>query len=434
MQIVIAMPQVADIGRLTTQVCGVPLLVRVLMTTLSAGVGKVLLVLPDAWPRRWLQNYPWSRDIEASCIETVEIGHPFDPDRREDWRAIEHCLDDRFLWMPYDYLAHGAALSGLISAANKHPGSAVRFSGVAATGPDKHIYDRPGVFLKSDQIAGSAPDFWVIPVKGQPGVSLRPSAQVVEIEAELVRRSGKATDGIYSRFNQRLSWPVVRWLSRTCVTPNAVTFVSMAVSAMAGLNFARGSWAGDVTAAAVFFLSGLIDEIDGMLTRLKFQESPFSCWLKTWVDYSSYLLIFVGMTAGGYRRGGVLYLFLGAGLLCGSLLSFAVISVQRGLAAPRGKPNEYSRRYLAALDRDSANPISRLVRQLQFLTKKGVLIYYLLLGAVLNAMPAVMFLSAFGANVVWMVTIYFNRKLFLAHRRPRRETASLDAVPMEVER
>jgi phosphatidylglycerophosphate synthase len=175
-----------------------------------------------------------------------------------------------------------------------------------------------------------------------------------------------------------------------------------------------------------------VDEIDGMLARIKFQESTFGCWFETMVDYSSYLLIFAGMTAGGYRRGEWMYLPLGASLLLGSLLAFIVISIQRRLAAPPERPNEYSRRYLAALDRDSANPISLAIRHLQFLTKKGVLIHYILLFAVLGALPAVLCLSAVGANVAWMVTIYFNRRLFSSQRRARKERIPNVAAPVEV--
>ena len=43
-------------------------------------------------------------------------------------------------------------------------------------------------------------------------------------------------------------------------------------------------------------------------------------------DYSSYLLIFAGMTIGHYRRGGGVYLIIGAALMFGCVVSFAVIS------------------------------------------------------------------------------------------------------------
>lgn len=434
MQVVIALPRAEEIDRLDAPVCGVPLLVRVMETALRSGGSKVLLVLPATWVDGWLRDHLWSRTIRSAGIETVEIGRAFDPSRPEDWHAIAHCLDDRFLWMPYDYLAHPPALKELLATAASHPGVAVRFSGMVETGPDGRIFERPTVLLKRDQLDGDTGQLQAVAVSGQPGVSVRPPATVRDAEVELVRRSGKVTDGIYSRFNRQLCRPTVRWLSRTRVTPNAVTFGGLAVAVLAGLCFAQGSWLWNVAGAALFFLSGLFDEIDGMLARLKFQESAFGCWLETVVDYATYLLVFAGMTVGGYRRGGTVYLATGAALLFGSVLSFFVISVQRKLAAPAGRPNEYSQRYLAALERDAANPISRTARQLQFLLKKGVLVHYVLLFAVLDLLPVLLFLGAFGANAAWMATLYFNKRLFLPPTRANQRLAHRRPAPAEVEK
>jgi phosphatidylglycerophosphate synthase len=340
-------------------------------------------------------------------------------------------LDDRFLWLPFNCVVSRVALSAVLSAAQRHSGSAMRFAGDGSRG---HIFERPAVLVKQDLLQGRPQDFEIVAIEGRPGVPVRGPADVREAEVELVRRSGKATDGIYSRFNRMLCRPAVRWLSHTPITPNAVTFVGLAVSVAAGLCFAQGSWLWDVAGAVGFFLSGLVDEIDGMLARVTFQESAFGCWLETMVDYSSYLLIFAGMAAGGYRNGGWIYLPLGASLLLGSVLAFVVISFQRRLAAPPERPNEYSGRYLAALDRDSANPISFAVRHLQFLTKKGVLMHYILLFAVLGALPALLFLSAAGANIAWIVTIYFNRRLFSPDRRRRGARIPGEAAPVEVDK
>lgn len=434
MQVVIALPCGKDIDRLDTAVCGVPLLVRVIAAALRSGGSKLLLLLPPGLSRWWLAPRLRSRAVGSACIETLETGRPFDPSQPEDWRAIAHCLDDRFLWMPYDCIGHRTALTCLLAAAASHPGAAVRFSGAAEAGPDRRIFERPTVLLKSDQVAGHASQFQVVPVNGQPGVLVRQPGTLGDAEAELVRRSGKETDGIYSRFNRKLCRPAVRWLSRTSVTPNAVSFGGLAVAVLAGLCFAHGSWLWNLGGATLFFISGLFDEIDGMLARLKFQESTFGCWLETMVDYATYLLVFAGMTVGGYRRGGPVYLVLGAALLFGSVLSFFVISVQRKLAAPAGKPTEYYRRHLAALERDAGNPISRTARNLQFLLRKGVLVHYVLLFALFNLLPVLLFLGAFGANVAWMVTLYLNRRLYLHNKAANRRLAARRPAPAEVER
>ncbi|MCZ2078143.1 MAG: CDP-alcohol phosphatidyltransferase family protein [Bryobacterales bacterium] len=424
MQIVIALPGTGNLEVLRTRVCGVPLLVRVVATALCSGGTKVLLVLPPAWPGRTLLEKRWFRTAQPPDIATVRIDGQFDPNKREHWISIAHSLDDRFLWLPYDYVCHRSALIALFASAVRHDGAPVRFSGVPEGGPDKRTFERPTVLVRRQLLEGIPGNFTVAAIDGQPGISVHSPATVREAEAELVRRSGKVTDGIYSRFNRMLCRAVVRWVTHTPMTANAVTFMGLGVAVVAGCCFAQGSWFWNVMGAVAFFISGLLDEIDGMLARLKFLESPFGCWLETMADYLSYLLIFAGMTVGGYRSGGWVHLVTGLALLVGSLLSFVVIAIQRKLAAPADQPNEYSRIYLAALDRDAGNPISRTVRQLQFLTKKGVLIHYLLLFAAVGALPVVLFLGAFGANVAWIATIYLNRRLFSSSRRWRGNAAS----------
>ena len=415
MQIVIAVPTVAAIGRLETPVCGVPLLRRIIATAERGGATKVLLVLPSDWPRVGLTRVLRWPAIESLFLDAVEIGRHFDPAKKEDWRAIADCLDDRFLWIPCDYLPHRVPLAELLATAGRHPNAAVRFD-EAGSETAASDFDRPAVLLKRELTVGRPQTFETATVNGQAGVSTHPDRKTRNVEIELVRRSGKVTDGIFSKFNRMLCRPAVRWLSHTRVTPNAVSAAGLFIALLSGLCFAEGSWLWNLAGAALFFLSGLIDEIDGMLARLKFQESPFGCWLETFADYSSYVLIFAGMTIGGYRRAGAAYALAGAALLFGCVLSFIVISIQRKLAAPADRPNEYSRIYLAALERDAANPVSRIIRQLQFLTKKGVLIHYLLVFALVNALPLFFFLTAVGANVAWIVTIYFNRRLFSPKR------------------
>jgi len=433
MQVVIGLPGAREIHRLDASACGVSVLARVIATALRSGGSKVLVVLPPEWSHKWLVPRLNLRSIDPARIETVEIGRVFDPSQAEDWRAIEHCMDNRFLWIPPDYLVNKTALTDLLATAAHSPNASFGFSEVSGAGPDPGPFARPCVLLKKEQLVGSKPRFQVV-VSGQLGVLVGPPASIQEVEAELVRQSGKVTDGIYSRFNRILCRPAVRRLSHTPVTPNVVTFGGLAVAILSGFSFAQGSWLWGVLGAALFFISGLFDEIDGMLARLKFQESPFGCWLETMVDYATYLLVFAGMTVGGYRQGGALYLVLGLVLAFGLVVSFIAISTQRKLAAPPDKPNEYSRRYLTALEQDRGNLISRLVRQLQFLTKKGVLVHYLLLFAVLNLLQVVMFIAAFGANVAWIVTVYLNRRLFLSNKPTSRHLVERHAVPAEVEK
>ena len=284
MQAVIAMPASDDVDRLNASVCGVPLIVRVIETVLRAGATRVLLLFPPDLPsNRPLELFTWTfqRDTHTAA---VRLGHAFHPGRSSDWAEIQGLLGAQFLWMPCDYVAHKAALAALLAAGSDLPESNVRFAGPVDIGTENDVFERPTILTKRDLVEGRVPVFETVLWKGQPGVSLRPPAKLKDAEIELVRGTGKVTDGIYSRFNRRLCWPSVRWLSHTWITPNGVSFGGLAVALLAGLTFAQGSWAYDAVGGLLFFVAGLFDEIDGMLARLKFRDSALGCWLETWID------------------------------------------------------------------------------------------------------------------------------------------------------
>jgi len=404
MQIVIALPSASEMERLEMPVCGVPLLTRVIATAVRAGGSQLLLIIPPGWPAARLTRSLRFRAIECVFVDAVGVRSPFDPKRGEAWRGIADHLEERFFWMPYDYLAHKPALTELLAIAKRHPRTPLCFPILPEAGPDRSIFEQPAILLKRNLLDTSSMRVGVAALKGYLGV---PAREARDIEGQLVRHTGKLTDGMYPRFNRRLCRPAVRLLSHTPVTPNTISLVGLVVGAVSAICFAQGTWAWDIAAALLFFVSGLFGEIDGMLARLKFEESAFGGWLKTCVDYATYLLAFAGMTLGGYRRGGPIYLAVGVALLLGCVLSFIVISVQGKLAAQRNST-------------EGANLISKVVRKLQFPLTKGVLIHYVLLFAVLNLMPVVFFFAAFGANAAWMGTLYINRRLFAPERISRR--------------
>jgi phosphatidylglycerophosphate synthase len=227
-----------------------------------------------------------------------------------------------------------------------------------------------------------------------------------------VAHSGKPSDGIYSRFNRLLCRPAVRLLTHTPVTPNWVTMGGLVVGIAAALMYAQGYYAAYVAGALLFFLSGLFDEADGMLARIKFRESVFGTWFEGFVDETTYLLLFGGITAGLYRERGPRELTYGYLLLIGCALSIVVTRLQRKRATAPGKPHEYAGRLNRLLEGDSSNLVSRVVRQIHIFIKKGVSIHYLLIFTVLGGLPLLLRLAAVSANLTWTLALYFNRRFF----------------------
>ena len=136
-------------------------------------------------------------------VDAIAVREPFQADDREAWRRIAHYLEDRFLWLPYDYLAHKPALVELLATAASHPGAAVRFSTPRVSEPDSPVFEQPAILRKRDVFGSATPEFELAVVPGELGVSARPPARIREIEAELVRRPEKSPTGCIPRSTVR---------------------------------------------------------------------------------------------------------------------------------------------------------------------------------------------------------------------------------------
>ncbi|MGA7290377.1 MAG: CDP-alcohol phosphatidyltransferase family protein, partial [Terriglobales bacterium] len=261
------------------------------------------------------------------------------------------------------------------------------------------------------------------------GVAVTSPESVSRAERFLVVHSGKVLDGIHTSFNRRLCRPFVRLLSHTSVSPNAVTLGGVVISIVSAIAFARGSYWWSVLGALLFYVAGLFDEMDGMLARVTFAESPQGTWLEGFADGLSYLLLFGGITIGLHRHYGRSATVMGITLLVGAILALIATSLQRKRATTSDRPNEYLGRFYHLLEKDSGNWISRVVRQVQAFQKRGVVINYVVLFTVIGALPVLFFLATLGAHLTWILTLYFNRRFFA---QPAESGVQPDASTIDV--
>jgi phosphatidylglycerophosphate synthase len=182
------------------------------------------------------------------------------------------------------------------------------------------------------------------------------------------------------------------------------------VAILAGIVLARGTYWSYVGGSLLFYVAGLFDEMDGMLARIKFADSPMGTWLEGFADGLSYLFLFGGITIGLSRQHGRWELRLGAALLVGTVLSFVVTNFQRKRATTADRPNEYLGKFYRMLEDDKSNWISRQVRQLHAFLKRGVLIIYLCIFTFLNLVPLFFFLAMLGSHLTWMIVLNYNHK------------------------
>jgi len=399
MQVILAIPSNQELQvyggtqeTLLRDVSGVPLVVRIVATGLRAGADRVLVVHREPLPREIQAALQSSRVVRAAReMEFVHIPL-FDPASRQSWQDLSASLDDELLWLPWNWVTNKYALTAL-RPNNKRP----------------FAWDRPVVLSSRAALSYQ--------IKRQPsiligGVAVTSQRSVAGAERWLAAHSGKPLDGIYSRFNRTLCRPFVRALTHTPVTPNMVTLAGLLVAIVSAYCFSQGTYLASLAGALLFFLSGLLDEVDGMLARIRFSDSPFGTWFEGTVDNISYLLLFVGISVGLYRQGGPLEVLIGEVTLIGAVLSVLVISWQRKRSTRPDRPHEYIGKIYQLLEQDRGNLVSRAVRELQVFIRKGVVIHYVLLFTALGLLPLLLRVAAFASNVTWILALYFSYRFF----------------------
>jgi phosphatidylglycerophosphate synthase len=398
MQIVVVAPEAAPVAsrpdaRLTREICGVALLQRTLVTAQRAGTSEVLLLWPQSLPLELAEETLHSPLLKKKDnVRLVQVGH-FDPHDHSSWANLQDQLEDQFIWLPWNWVTYARALAKLPKLRQSSPDWdgptwASKSAVVSAASPRPRIGPAPeGIAVTSDNTADAAERF-------------------------LVAHSGKASDGIHSSFNRRICRPVVRWLSHTRVTPNTVTFTGVVIAIFSAIAFASGNYWSYVEGALLFFVSGLFDEMDGMLARIKFSDSPFGTYLESHADSLSYLLLFGGITIGLCRQYGDRELWIGAALLIGTVLALVITTLQRRRAAVADRPTEYLGNFYRKLEQDSSNWISRAVRQAQGFQRRGILIHYVVVFTVLGGLPVLFYLATIGAHLTWILALYYNQRFF----------------------
>lgn len=229
----------------------------------------------------------------------------------------------------------------------------------------------------------------------------RPSA-----ERKLDRWLVKPTDGVFARFNRRISVPISRQLINLPVTPNMVSLFTLCIGFAAGLLFARGGYWNTLAGAVFSVWASILDGCDGEVARLKLMETDFGCWLETVCDWMYYLFIFAGMAIGLAKTlAPATYFTWGAMLLFGAAMSFVVTGLGRRRFANR-QPEQYLAIWQTNAEKRRANPILYFGRNMEFVIRRCFMPYALLVFALLNLIKVAFFLSALGANLVWAISLY----------------------------
>jgi phosphatidylglycerophosphate synthase len=397
MQAVIAIPEFAAVlseqgasNLLIRSVAGVPLLMRTAMTASRAGADQILLICSTRLSDTLVDRFTEAVTQRRVRINVIRI-RDFDPQNWSSWPALESYLNGPFLWLPWNWVTTKQFLTNLPLV-------------------ELHSIDwaKPAYMTLHEVIRDNACSTLTYPK----GVAVTSPETAYSAERFLVAHSGKVLDGIHTSFNRRLCRPFVRLLSHTSVTPDAITLGGVLVSILSAIAYAQGTYWWYVLGALLFYVAGLFDEMDGMLARVKFAESPRGTWLEGFADGLSYLLLFAGITIGLSRQYGRAVAWMGIALVIGVALAVTATSLQRRRATTPDRPQDYLGNFYQLLEKDSSNWISRVVRQVQAFQKRGVLIHYIVLFTVIGALPLLFLLATVGGHLTWILTLYFNRRFF----------------------
>jgi phosphatidylglycerophosphate synthase len=90
----------------------------------------------------------------------------------------------------------------------------------------------------------------------------------------------------------------VKLLYPTSITPNQVSIMTAIVGIMSGYFFSRGDVVSFVIAGSLYFLSLVLDCVDGMIARLKNNGTPVGRIIDGLADYIVGISVYIGMGIG----------------------------------------------------------------------------------------------------------------------------------------
>jgi len=156
----------------------------------------------------------------------------------------------------------------------------------------------------------------------------------------------------------------------------------------------------------------VFDCSDGEVARLTVRDSAFGAWLETMVDYTTYFLLLAALTLAVQNHPGAdMYRAAAAVALAGSILVAAVASYlrQRVAGADPGQFDEASAKVMG-----SATRFHRFASWSRQWIKRSTIAHLVLVLALVNQLPILLYLWAFGATVAAVVILAVEP--FVVHR------------------
>lgn len=142
-------------------------------------------------------------------------------------------------------------------------------------------------------------------------------------EGKLLSTLKKPADGPVSRYlNRPISTMISKYLVKTSISPNSISFFSFLISMLGAFFFFLGGYVNLIIGGILAQFSSVVDGCDGEIARLKFLETEFGGWFDAVLDrYADAFLIF-GLTYYLYSlSGNRLHLSIGFLAIIGTFMN-----------------------------------------------------------------------------------------------------------------
>ena len=206
----------------------------------------------------------------------------------------------------------------------------------------------------------------------------------IEAEKKINQPSDSYTDSpIIDRYIiRKISGFISGFLSRTSITPNQVTIISLILGIISGVFFSLGEYTYTITAGLLYFLSTVFDQCDGEVARLKQMETEFGRKLDIIVDAIVNAVIVVGITIAVYvKMDSVLVIITGFLAMTGITISLLLTT------------------YFSHNSKKDTGTKEMLDK----LNNKDFFYIIMLLSVIFNQMIWFLMIMAVGTNIYWVV-------------------------------
>jgi len=156
---------------------------------------------------------------------------------------------------------------------------------------------------------------------------------------QIVRATGKPSDGLVSRWlnrpvSQRISWLL---LQISALRPLHVTIFNASLTPLMLAVLALGGHSGLIAGGILFHLASLLDGVDGEMARATFRTTRRGASLDSAVDMATNFLFLVGFTINLWQRDGALMGGLGLWSIAAMLIgNYLIARRARAGGAPLG--------------------------------------------------------------------------------------------------